>query len=190
LTKFSEISYVIDAQDRIVSIGPEWTEFAQQNGGAELTPDKIIGHPLWKFIDDQPTRELYHEVLAHVREGAETELVLRCDSPEKRRLIRLVVSQLPDYAVGFKAVLLSSKSRPAQRLFDCSTPRTAARVMVCSWCDRVHHGKDEWVEVETAMECLNLVDATELPQLKPVVCPSCYAKVIETLAAATPAAVR
>jgi hypothetical protein len=54
--------------------------------------------------------------------------------------------------------------------------------MVCSWCDRVHvREQDEWVEVETAMERLNLADEAELPQIAPMVCPSCFAKVLESL---------
>ena len=47
-------------------------------------------------------------------------------------------------------------------------------------------GGDEWLEVELAMERLGLADATELPQVEPVVCAPCYAKVMEILAQANP----
>lgn len=180
---FTEISYVIDADDRLVSVSDEWSAFALHNHGEDLSPERITGHFLWNFISDEPTRELYQALLARVRSGTETELILRCDSPERRRLIELIVTRLPGGAVRFRSILLATKLRSSQRLLDKSTPRTARRVMVCSWCDKVNVDVEKWFEVEEAMEHLNLTGEAELPMIEPVTCPRCYSRVSEIIGA-------
>ena len=183
---FTEITYAVDDQDRLVSVCSEWLEFALKNEGDGLAPAQLIGHSLWDFISDDPTRELYEAVLKHVRTGSTTDLVLRCDAPECRRLIEMIVTRQPNGNVEFKTVLLASKVRAPERLLAKSTPRTAQHVMVCSWCDLVNVDVDKWFEVEAAMDYLRLTDETELPMVEPVVCPACYAKVMEILAASKP----
>lgn len=183
---FTEIYYVIDAEDHLVSVCPGWLEFAVKNEGDGLEPAHVVGRSLWDFITDDPTRELYEAVLEHVRSGSNTDLVLRCDAPECRRLIEMIVTRQPNGNVEFKTVLLASKVRSPQRLLARSTPRTAQHVMVCSWCDLVNVDVDKWFEVEAAMDYLRLADETELPMIEPVVCPACYAKVMEILATSKP----
>jgi hypothetical protein len=186
MTDFREITYVVDAQDRLVAVSPEWSDFAVHNDGAELSPEQVKGRSLWEFIADETTQELYRAVLARVRTGPPADLVLRCDAPERRRLIEMEVTPQPEGQVAFKTVLLAAKDRPEQRLLNRTTPRTQQHVMVCSWCDRVSVGRDEWLEVEPAMERLGLDGAEELPRVEPVVCAQCYAKVMEILAQANP----
>jgi hypothetical protein len=182
---FTEISYVLDGNDRLVSLCGGWLEFAVRNHGEGLTPESVAGRSLWEFIADEPTRELYEAILARVRSGTETDLILRCDAPEERRLIEMIVTREPDGMVKFRTVLLASKPRVAQRLFEKTTPRTARHVLVCSWCDKVNVDVDKWFEVEAAMEYLHLTDEVELPIIEPVVCPECYAKVLEMIGSST-----
>jgi hypothetical protein len=179
---FKEISYVVDAKDRFVAVSPEWLDFAVKNDGEELLPDNVLGHSLWNFIVDDPTRELYQAILERVRSGRPLELVIRCDAPERRRLIEMIITGQPDGTVEFKTVLLASKPREVQRLFAKSTPRNSRHIMVCSWCDLVNVDVDKWFEVEAAMEYLHLSDAVELPRIEPIVCAICYEKVMEILA--------
>jgi hypothetical protein len=179
---FKEISYVVDPHDHLVEVNQEWTPFALKNEGYEAVADQVVGRSLWEFITDDPTRELYAAILEHVRSGETTELVLRCDGPERRRLIELIITPRPDGNVQFKTLLLASKPRAAQPLFARSTPRDGRRVMVCSWCDMVNVDVEKWFEVEAAMEYLQLTEEPELPSIDPVVCPACYTKITELLA--------
>jgi len=179
---FTEISYVIDAKERIVSVSPEWMPFATQNDGPELAPENAKGRSLWDFIEDEPTRELYRHVLERVRSGRAAELILRCDAPDRRRLIEMTVSSQPGGNIEFKTRLLGAKDRPRQPLIAKSTPRSGDRVEVCGWCNRVHAGAETWLEVEEASQRLHLADAPLLPGVKHVVCPECFAKVTEILA--------
>jgi len=174
---FSEIVYVVDADDRIVCVSNEWEEFADQNGGWNLEPAQVTGRPMWEFIADEETRNLYRRVLAHVRSGISADMVLRCDGPARRRLVEMIVSRRPNGQVEFRTILLSAKSRPAQRLFDRRVPRTERRLPVCSWCDRVRTDKEVWLEVEEAVEAMQLTTAPALPGLAPAVCPVCAATV-------------
>lgn len=174
---FAEIVYVVDANDRVVSVSSEWEDFGTRNGGCNLEPGKVTGRPMWEFIADDETRKLYRRVLAHVRSGMSADLVLRCDGPARRRLVEMIVSRRPDGQVEFRTILLSAKSRPAQRLFDHRVPRTDGRLPVCSWCDRVKTDQEVWLEVEEAMDAMRLTAAPALPGLEPSVCPVCSATV-------------
>lgn len=186
MPEFTEISYIVDEQDRLLAVSPEWMPFALKNDAAELAPEQVAGRSLWSFIDDESTRELYEAVLAHVRSGPETDLFLRCDAPERRRLIEMIVTRRPDGNVEFRTRLIGSKDRSEQRLLARSTPRTAQHLLLCSWCDRINVDGDEWLEVEEATERLELTDEPELPRLDPVVCPACFAMVTEILAQSNP----
>lgn len=189
MQEFTQIIYVIDANDRLVSVSPEWTSFAIENDGEGLLPEAVAGRSLWDFIIDDATRDLYHAVLARARCGSTTDLVLRCDAPERRRLIEMIVTRRAEGEVEFRILLLAAKDRPAQRLFLRSTPRNGRHIMVCSWCGRVSAGAEEWLEVEEAMARLHLTNEAELPVPDPVVCPSCFAKVMEAVAPPTAAEV-
>ncbi len=184
---FTEISYLIDEEDRLVWAGAEWEEFANRNGGANLAPEKIVGRLLWEFVSDETTRELYRKVLEHARQGATTNMFLRCDGPAQRRLIEMIISRRPGGKVEFTTALLSTKARPEQRFFDSSTPRTADSLCVCSWCNQVRIPRGTWHEVEVAMECMQLTHETALPQLEAAVCPVCAAAVDYALKTSRPA---
>jgi len=186
MADFTEIFYLIDAQDRIVSVSPEWTPFAAHNDGPGLTPENVVDRSLWDFIEDDPTRELYQKVLARVRSGRATELTLRCDAPDRRRLIEMRVSPQTEGRVEFRTRLLAARERPQQPLTAKSTPRSGRRVMTCGWCNRVHAGAEEWLEVEEACARLHLAGEPEWPSPDHVVCPECFAKVTEILAQKDP----
>jgi hypothetical protein len=176
-----EISYVVDAQDRLVSVSPEWGEFARDNDAAELAREGVTGRTLWSFIHDDETRSLYRQLLARVRSGQPTNLVLRCDGPAVRRLIELRMRPGACGLIEFRSVLLASKRRPVQRLFDRSMPRSRERLRVCGWCDRVDTGRKQWAELEDAVEDLGLAGRAEWPGVEPCTCPVCREKVLHSL---------
>lgn len=177
----SDISYVVNARDRVVSVSPGWLEFARNNDGANLTQESVTGHKLWDFIRDETTRRLYRDVLSCVRSGRTASLVLRCDGPSERRLIELRVDRRPGNHVEFKTVQLAAKRRPAQRLLDRHVPRSRETVQICGWCDRVRTAAGEWKEVEAAVLEMRLARQARMPCLEPCTCPSCREKVLHAL---------
>ncbi len=179
---FTEIGYTLDSNDGLLEVSSEWDLFACRNQAPGLTKNAVVGHSLWDFISDEPTREIYRLVLAQVRNGMPRTFILRCDGPKCRRLIEMSFSLVPDGKVEIKIILLGVKSRPFQRLFSVTTPRSAKQIMVCSWCNHVQIRGDQWEEVEVAMQQLHLSKLTSLPQLHFVVCPHCFTKVMEIMA--------
>ena len=62
--------YRVDNRDIIVSVSRNWESFARANAwGSELSPENVVGHLLWDFIQDFETRHLYKELFRRVRAG-------------------------------------------------------------------------------------------------------------------------
>lgn len=180
-----EISYTVGASDRIVSVNANWADFARANNAPELL--SICGRELWEFMHDEATRFLYRRVVDHVRSGVKVELTLRCDSPDERRLIELTISPgAAGQQIEFRTRLLASKERPHQPLLDRFSPRSRLRLPVCGWCNKVQIHARRWVELDDAGEFA--AAASGFPQVDPVTCPRCLAKVAQVLAVDNPLA--
>ena len=59
------IVYRLDKDDRLVGVNAEWDLFAGENGGPSAA--LALDRPIWDFIADDTTRELYAEVLKRAR---------------------------------------------------------------------------------------------------------------------------
>jgi hypothetical protein len=172
-------SYSIGPTDRITSVNSAWLRFARENGTPELTAAFVIGKPLWDFITGNEARYLYRLVLERIRMN-DTPVILpfRCDSPEIRRDMRLVISPLYEGNVQFDATLVSEEPRPSLALLDPAEPRSDQLLVMCSWCKRARVTEGEWLEPEDAIARLDLFGPPSLPQLSHGICDLC-AQVIE-----------
>ena len=61
------ISYQLNELDEIVSVSKGWTRFALANDAPDLVPEKVLNRPLWDFITDLTTEQLYRQILKRVR---------------------------------------------------------------------------------------------------------------------------
>jgi hypothetical protein len=177
--------YVIDAEDRIRSVDADWAYFARENAAPELSGPGVIGRPLFDSIADAATREIYRTVLQRVREQ-DTPVLLpfRCDAPDRRRYMRLVITPLYGGEVQFDAVLEREEARPRVGLLDVGVSRADWFVRACSWCKRIDAGRDDWVEAEDAVVRLDLFGAAAFPQITHGICPRCERSLFEEPAAA------
>src|SRR3954468_12907630 len=99
-----EFSYVVDAQDRIVSANGDWFAFARENGAAALDKGGVIGHSLWDFICDAETKILYSLFLKSVRSGGTAKhLPYRCDSADVRRYMEMTIATAEAGCVEFRS---------------------------------------------------------------------------------------
>lgn len=171
------VTYTIDDTDHVIEVNEGWRRFASGNGGERLTPSTVIGRLLWELI---PAAEpIYAPILHAVRHaGRRVRLEFRCDAPELRRLLELQLLPGPGGRVQFRVRPLRVAARPSVALLADDTPRTAERLVVCSWCKRVNVGKD-WLEVEAGLERLRLLHQTVLPQVTHGVCPRCAEGLLE-----------
>jgi hypothetical protein len=168
------VSYLINNRDEIIFVNEGWSYFAVINNTFELSADSIVKRSLWDFISDSTTEYIYREILRLVRSAQSMQIKLRCDSPESRRLIELSISLQPDGDVLFNSRTIWTEARPSQSILTRDVPRNADLLIICSWCEKVNTGKENWQEVEEAVKTLDLFEVESLPQISHGMCGDCY----------------
>lgn len=63
MLQISGLSYRINRLDEIVAVSPGWDAFATANDGPDVVAAKVLTRPLWHFISDPTTRQLYDHIL-------------------------------------------------------------------------------------------------------------------------------
>lgn len=178
MTDQPPVAYEIDAEDRIARVSPTWSPVALAAGAPGLRDDLVVGRPLWDFITDPTTRQLYAAMLGRARTVAQPlAFSFRCDTPTERRLLQMRLTGLPAGGVAFEARIVAVQSRPAVHLLDAGT-RREGMVRMCSWCKRLPVPSGEWLEVEEAMKVLDILDTAPLPAITHGICPQCYEGVL------------
>ncbi len=176
MAEWPVVQYTIDAADRFVSVNDTWIKEAMSDGRPGLLPPGILGRSLWEAIGDPAAHQLYSALVGRVRAGAgPISLLFRCDTPRQRRLLRLRISASPRQGVDFEARFLAVQDRPPVALLDQAARRSRELLRICAWCKRIPMPEGRWVEVEEALDHLDLLDATVLPQLTHGICPACDA---------------
>jgi len=171
--------YTLDAEDRITGVSSEWVAFACENQAADLTLEHVVGQPLLEFISDEETRLIYQVLLSKVRTtGHSLRVKFRCDSPALRRFMELEIAPLDEGALCLGGRLLKAEPREAVPLLDTNQPRSDEILTICGWCKRVHL-PEAWVEVEEAVERMQLFEQPRLPRLSHGICPACDLKMRE-----------
>jgi hypothetical protein len=168
--------YCIDDADVIVSVSGNWSDFAADNGwGRDFGPDDVVGKSLWSFIHDFETRHLYEEVFGRVRRGAPCgPIPFRCDSPEARRYLELLVSLRPDGNLELVSIIRRVERRDPVLLLDAGVERSEELLRICSMCKKIAAGEGRWVEVEDGLARLRPFEADRMPRLTHGVCPDCF----------------
>ena len=168
------VSYEVDADGRIVEVCEHWWPFARDNQAPELHPDLVLGKPLMGYIADDTSRYLYGQLMGRTRaSGGIVEVDIRCDSPDKRRFLKIRLSALSGGTILFESRTLREESRPPVALLDRSLPRSPEWICICSWCKRIRVGPD-WLEVEQAIAKLPILQMPQPPQMTHGMCPTCY----------------
>lgn len=152
----STIRYTIDAGDNIKSVSESWYRFALGNQGDQLSDENVLGRSLWDFISDTPTRDIYKQMLARVRQGRLTEFTFRCDGPSWRRLLLMRVIPKDLNAIEFETSVLKLEERESSRLLSLDAPRST--------------------------DLLRLCEREQMPQLSHGMCDPCVEKFASTLA--------
>jgi len=178
----SDIVYHLNAQDEILSVNEEWLLFAGANEGELLFPPEVVGRRLWDFIDDLETRHIYQLLHERVRtRGEPVRLSLRCDAPERRRLLELSISPASDQGLTYCVTPVSQEDRDPVALLDPHRPHSASFVTMCGWCKRVAVPPRGWLEVEEAMAALSFFSEPPLPQLTHGICDVCSQGLLQAL---------
>ena len=129
------VVYWVDADDVVVDVGGAWDDFARDNDGDAVLRERVLGKPLWSFIEGDATRMLLSTLLAAVRTHHET-LVrrYRCDSSTHRRHMEMRLSPEGDRVRLEHRILEEERMRPGVRFRFARGPNARVR---CSMCNRV-----------------------------------------------------
>jgi hypothetical protein len=169
----TEVSYWLDAHDRICKVAGPWDEFARRNDGEEVVTARILGRPLEEFIVGEPTRMYMGVLLDAVRLlGHPVEKEYRCDSPTERRFMRMWISRDGEY-LRVDHWILRTESKPGSFPVQPADPGRR-HLLRCSVCNRYRVGA-RWVEDQ------DLPDPTPGESIPVVyaVCPDCGKDVAE-----------
>ena len=169
--------YRVDAQNRIMFVNHAWLDFAQENKAPELIAERVLGRELDAFIADWETRHLYEIIYERVRQAGRTfYLPLRCDSPTRRRYLRMEISPLPLAGMEFSVRVERMEERSPILLLDDSVEHSKEFVVICSWCKKIEVGAGRWAEIEDATEKAEIFGAAP-PSLTHTACPDCLATI-------------
>lgn len=175
MNRAANIIYRLNSQDEFIYLNQEWIDFANANDASDLLPQNVLSRPLWDFISDETTGQLYREILYHVRAGQPTSFAFRCDAPEYRRYMEMTITARGgDGEVQFQTRPLQVEERPQQALLERHALRADELLRMCGWCKHVNVGGERWVEVEEAVTVLQLFELSALPQLTHGICEACY----------------
>ncbi|HKL50465.1 MAG TPA: hypothetical protein VJ908_04800 [Wenzhouxiangellaceae bacterium] len=176
-------NYRIDRDNVLVSVSENWNSFAADNAGASMSAADVVGRALDQFIADEETRALYALVLDSVR-GSNRAIAFRfrCDSPTERRFCELRISAGGDGSVDFESRILLTESRHPVPLLEADEQRDPDEFLkACSVCKRIAADQSEWIEIEAAMERLQLDQRQRIPRITHGLCADCHAGIIATL---------
>lgn len=175
------MQYEIDKADMLTRIDDEWDGFAEENQAPKLNRASVIGSSLWTYVVGEESRQLYQLVFRQVRRLQEpASIPFRCDSPRKRRFLRLQIDPLPDSGLRLTSLTERIESRPPVNLLDPKHARSDDILTICGWCKKVLLPDQNWVEAEEAINSLRLFDEI-LPQMSHGICPDCSENFIREL---------
>jgi len=180
--KAPAIVYRLNSKDEFIYLNEAWSNFAIANNASGLLPARVLGRPLWDFITDQTTSQLYREMLDQVHTGRFMKFNFRCDALERRRYMELAISALDDGNVQFESTTVREEQRPRQDLLDSFATRAADLLRICGWCKRVDVGKGKWGEIEEAVAALRLFERQALPMITHGMCEGCFKTISEEIA--------
>lgn len=175
----TDLCYQLNDHDEIVFVNESWDAFARASDSEDLVAPHVLGRRLWGFITDATTRQIYLDVLKRVRSGSRVRFQFRCDTPSRRRLLEMDVSQVAG-TIEFRSRVIWEEEREYQVLLEPDRPASNEFLHVCAWCKKVDIGA-AWVEVEDAVSALRLFERPLLPQLTHGICQACYRDMMEII---------
>ena len=169
------VIYRLDSKDCFLSMNRKWSTFAEENGAPQLAGDRLIGEPVWRYVEGPDVTRIYREVFSKVREQRiQAVFPFRCDSQEVRRDMLMKVSPKDNNDLEIQCITRSVLRHSFPDIEDESFPIDPVTTLlcICSWCKSVHLD-DGWVALEVAIKRLKLFGRTGVPQLTHTVCPDC-----------------
>ncbi|TWT82816.1 hypothetical protein CA13_42790 [Planctomycetes bacterium CA13] len=166
--------YSVDEADIIIRVNDWWIAFAKENNAAVLDEPSVVGHAVWDFIADEPTRMLYKEIHEQVRKsGIPITVPFRCDSPTLKRFMQLTIGKNPRGQLLYESSLIRAVPQARCAVLDSQQKRSNAFLTMCSFCKRSLVEPSGWLEMENISLKLRQYERQTVPELRYTVCPVC-----------------
>jgi hypothetical protein len=172
--------YGVDDNDVLTYVDQWWVAFAEENRAIGLVRDSVVGHSIWEFIADEPTRQLYRELHSYVRStGKPIQVPFRCDSPTLQRFMQLKISRGENGHLQYESTLLRTVPQRRLSILSPRTKRSNAFLTMCSVCKRSLIEPSGWIELGDISLRLRMYDQQRVPELRYTVCPDCSRRISE-----------
>lgn len=100
----------LDATDTIRETSGAWDDFARVNGGELLLRQHVVGTPLFDYVVGDATRMFVRVLFQLARERRDAvRRTYRCDSPELRRCMEMIVTPQSQCAIRVQPVLMCTE---------------------------------------------------------------------------------
>jgi hypothetical protein len=170
--------YKINEFDRISFVDASWVRFSVENDASDLTLESIAGTSIWDFFSGTETRYLYEHLYSAVRtSGKRVELPFRCDGSAIRRYMSLSIALEQDGGLIHTSTLIRTEPRSEIEIFNIDTRNREDLLTMCSWCNRIELDSNSWVDVEVAVEKLDLFHSTHIPGISHGICNECASRI-------------
>jgi hypothetical protein len=168
----------IDREGRLCFVNDAWLAFADENGWRTSTA-QVLGTPLMSQIADPETRHIYRLLISRTCDtGRTARFCYRCDSPHLRRFMEMEISERPQGQIEFRSRVLRLERRAPIAVLDTALRERSGEILeICSWCKAVC-AQPVWLELEEAVQRLEILAEGSLPQLSHGICPTCSARLV------------
>jgi hypothetical protein len=144
--------YELDAQNRIVGLSPNWERTAAAGGAGDgLARERIVGESFFRFLAGAPTRMFHEAVFQAVRLTRQSRrIAYRCDTPELRRTLDMVIIPSVDGGLRIEHHVTSAEPRGQHAHTPERLTQHARRVGLwhrCAVCLKLNApGRATWLE--------------------------------------------
>ena len=168
------VRYQIDRNDRICFVNQAFSDFASDNDAFDLVGDAILGRALWEFITDETVCALNKMLILKARRTHRVvSFPCRCDSPELLRSMEMVILPLDHGTLEFQCRIVRQQIRSLRKLWGRQARPAPVSLRVCSWCNKVDIGGDNWQELDWLLAQRPLLDEEPPLSLTHGACPEC-----------------
>lgn len=169
-----KLIYWLDEENRIIRVEGNWDGFAASNGGEDAFVAKILGQRLEGFIKGDTTTMFINALVDAAKIlKKKIEKDYRCDSPDAKRYMKMVVEMDQDSTIKITNKTLKIEPVNKKVYFVYQSGQDQKTMERCSICNKIKDSHGEWVEGWDLLEEQRKANAEKSFYIIYVVCETC-----------------